>query len=78
MITEGLLAHGIKVYIASRDKDALEQFASKMAKYPSKCVPIAADLSKESDITNLVKQIEAHEERNNLYLILLRPRYPCQ
>ncbi|KAI1183447.1 short chain dehydrogenase/reductase family [Nemania serpens] len=64
MITEGLVANGAKVYIASRDARACEAAAASLtARGPGSCVAIPADLLRLSECERLVAELRAREPR---------------
>ncbi|KAI0878183.1 short chain dehydrogenase/reductase family [Hypoxylon argillaceum] len=64
MISEGFVANGAKVYIASRDAAACEKAASELtARGPGSCVAIPADLLELSECERLAAELRAREER---------------
>jgi NAD(P)-dependent dehydrogenase (short-subunit alcohol dehydrogenase family) len=63
MIAEGFIAAGIgRVYIASRDGDALARAADEIAP-DGRCIAIAADLSAEKGCTALADAVGARESK---------------
>ncbi|KAI0440670.1 short chain dehydrogenase/reductase family [Xylaria telfairii] len=62
MISEGFVANGAKVYIASRDAKACEAAAAELtARGPGSCVAIPADLLKLSECERLASELRARE-----------------
>ncbi|KAI1193522.1 short chain dehydrogenase/reductase family [Nemania serpens] len=64
MITEGFVANGAKVYVASRDAAACEAAAAELsARGPGSCVAIPADLLRLSECERLASELRAREAR---------------
>ncbi|GAW21063.1 hypothetical protein ANO14919_105760 [Xylariales sp. No.14919] len=64
MISEGFVANGARVYIASRDAKACEETAAELtARGPGSCIAIPADLLKLDDCKRLVSEVRAREPR---------------
>ncbi|KAI1109280.1 short chain dehydrogenase/reductase family [Nemania sp. NC0429] len=64
MITEGFVANGAKVYIASRDARACEAAAAELtARGPGSCVAVPADLLRLSECERLARELRAREPR---------------
>lgn len=64
MITEGFVANGAKVYIASRDAPACSAAAAELtARGPGSCVAIPADLLRLSECERLASELRAREPR---------------
>ncbi|KAI1434281.1 short chain dehydrogenase/reductase family [Xylaria sp. CBS 124048] len=64
MITEGFVANGAKVYIASRDAKACEKTAAELtARGPGSCIAIPADLLQLSECKRLVAELQTRESR---------------
>ncbi|KAI1812364.1 short chain dehydrogenase/reductase family [Poronia punctata] len=64
MISEGFIANGAKVYIASRDAKACESTAAELtARGPGSCIAVPTDLLKLSECKDLVAELEKREER---------------
>jgi NAD(P)-dependent dehydrogenase (short-subunit alcohol dehydrogenase family) len=64
MISEGFVANGAKVYIASRDAKACSATAAELtARGPGSCVAIPADLLQISECERLVSELRAREAR---------------
>ncbi|TGJ82124.1 hypothetical protein E0Z10_g6642 [Xylaria hypoxylon] len=62
MISEGFVANGAKVYIASRDAKACEETAAELtAQGPGSCIAIPTDLLKLDDCKRLVSEVQARE-----------------
>ncbi|MFL2712444.1 MAG: SDR family oxidoreductase [Gammaproteobacteria bacterium] len=63
MITAGLLANGVKVYISARKAPALIEKARELSeKYKQECIPIPCDLSNLDGINNFYKHISEKED----------------
>ena len=63
MITAGLLANGVKVYISARKAPALIEKAKELSeKYDQECIPIPCDLSSIDGIKNFMKIISLAPE----------------
>ncbi|KAI0451066.1 short chain dehydrogenase/reductase family [Xylaria acuta] len=64
MISEGFVANGARVYIASRDARACEAAAAELtARGPGSCVAIPADLLRLSECERLASELRAREGR---------------
>ncbi|KAI0540543.1 short chain dehydrogenase/reductase family [Xylaria digitata] len=64
MISEGFVANGAKVYIASRDAKACEATAAELtARGPGSCVAIPADLLKLDECQRLASELRTRETR---------------
>ncbi|TRX97203.1 hypothetical protein FHL15_001997 [Xylaria flabelliformis] len=64
MISEGFVANGAKVYIASRDAQACEKTAAELtARGPGSCIAIPADLLQLSECERLVSELRAREKQ---------------
>ncbi|KAI0402188.1 short chain dehydrogenase/reductase family [Xylaria palmicola] len=64
MISEGLVANGAKVYIASRDAGACERTAAELtARGPGSCVAVPADLLRLAECERLAAELRAREDR---------------
>jgi len=61
MITHALVSAGAKVYIASRKYEACEKAAESFTGFPGRCIPFAADLSKEAGVVSLAEFIAENE-----------------
>jgi NAD(P)-dependent dehydrogenase (short-subunit alcohol dehydrogenase family) len=61
MITAGLLAHGAKVYIASRDLEACRRTAQKLSGNGGKCIALQADLATIAGIKTLAAALRSRE-----------------
>lgn len=62
-ITTGYVAAGCKVYIASRDKKALDETAKELnAQGPGECIALPCDLSKYDAIEQLVAELSKREK----------------
>ncbi|KAI0146203.1 short chain dehydrogenase/reductase family [Xylariaceae sp. FL1272] len=63
MISEGFVANGAKVYIASRDAKACDTTATELtAMGPGSCTAIPADLLKLSECERLVAELKKREK----------------
>ncbi|KAI1129161.1 short chain dehydrogenase/reductase family [Nemania abortiva] len=63
MISEGFVANGAKVYIASRDAKACEKTAAELtARGPGSCVAIPADLLQLAECERLATELRARGE----------------
>jgi NAD(P)-dependent dehydrogenase (short-subunit alcohol dehydrogenase family) len=60
MIAEGFIAAGARVYIASRDEDALARTADEIAQ-DGRCIALTADLSTETGCRALAEEIGKRE-----------------
>lgn len=60
MIARGLVENGVRVYVASRKREACEQVASELSKLGT-CRAIAADLGTEAGARHLVAEVGKHE-----------------
>ncbi|KAI8633857.1 short chain dehydrogenase/reductase family [Xylariaceae sp. FL1651] len=64
MISEGFVANGARVYIASRDAKACEAAAAELtARGPGSCAAIPADLLRLAECERLVAELRAREPR---------------
>ncbi|KAI0107160.1 short chain dehydrogenase/reductase family [Nemania sp. FL0031] len=64
MISEGFVANGAKVYIASRDAKACEKAAAEMtAQGPGSCVALPADLLQLAECKRLAAELQAREKK---------------
>jgi len=63
MIATGFVRNGAKVYVSSRTAKDCEETAKELnALGPGRCIPIAADMQKLSDVDKLVNEISSKEE----------------
>ena len=63
MITAGVLANGVKVYISARKAPALIEKARELSeKYNQECIPVPCDLSSMDGIDEFVNQITEKED----------------
>jgi len=63
MIATGFVKNGAKVYISSRTAKDCEETAKELtALGPGKCIPVAADMQKLSDVDKLVNEISSKEK----------------
>lgn len=62
MMARGLLAHGARVYVASRKADACEAAAKELSRH-GECVGIPADLGSEAGCNALAEAVGEREER---------------
>ncbi|CAN5421670.1 SDR family oxidoreductase [soil metagenome] len=60
MIARGLVDAGAKVYIVSRKMENCERAAAELSP-DGRCVPLAADLSKEDEIKRVVAELSTRE-----------------
>ncbi|KAI0394656.1 short chain dehydrogenase/reductase family [Xylariaceae sp. FL0594] len=75
MITEGFVANGATVYIASRDADACNKVASTLtSRYSSssggRCIAIPADLLQLSECKRLASELSKEFERGGLDVLV--------
>ncbi|KAI2630078.1 short chain dehydrogenase/reductase family [Xylaria nigripes] len=64
MISEGFVANGAKVYIASRDAKACEETASELtARGPGSCIAIPTNLLQLAECKRLAAELQARETR---------------
>jgi len=65
MISTAFVAAGAKVYIASRELDAVKAAAEKLtAQYgPDKCIPLTAQLHTEAGCKSLAKELATKEKK---------------
>ncbi|KAI0971550.1 short chain dehydrogenase/reductase family [Xylaria arbuscula] len=64
MITEGFVANGAKVYIASRDAQACTETATELtARGPGSCIALPADLLQLEACQRLAAELKSREER---------------
>jgi NAD(P)-dependent dehydrogenase (short-subunit alcohol dehydrogenase family) len=64
MITEGFIANGATVYIASRDAKACNTAASELtSRGPGTCIALPADLLQLSECKRLVAEIAEREKK---------------
>lgn len=69
MISEGLVANGVRVYIVSRKSEACKSTAQEIVKkYNGECYPIVADLSNVKEIDSLIGDL-TNKENNIDFLI---------
>jgi NAD(P)-dependent dehydrogenase (short-subunit alcohol dehydrogenase family) len=62
MIATGFVEAGAKVYISSRKANDLEQVAGELEGRGGECIPVAADLSQESECRRLAEEITGREQ----------------
>ena len=63
MATQALAVNGAKVYIVGRTREKLETVVKTHGKdIAGSIIPITADITSKSEITNLVKEIESREK----------------
>ncbi|HAU14793.1 MAG TPA: 3-oxoacyl-ACP reductase [Gammaproteobacteria bacterium] len=65
MIAQGLVKHGVKVYVASRKAEACANTAEALSAFGT-CIGIPADLSTEQGCVDLVNEIQQREGRLNI------------
>lgn len=69
MITQGLVESGAKVYIASRSKEACEDFAKEMNVLgKGSCIGLSVDLSNMDSIQALVQSISSKESHLDILI----------
>ena len=69
MITAGLLASGVKVYITSRKAEVCDATAERLsAEYGSECISIPADISNLDGIHTLVNELESREPKLDIVI----------
>ena len=62
MMARGLVAHGAKVYVASRTAEACEAAAKELSQ-DGECIGIPASLGNEEGCNTLAAEIASREER---------------
>ena len=67
MIAEGLVAHGVRVYICARKAEACDATAARLAEI-GECISLPADLSSTEGIRALVEEIRSREEQLDILI----------